>query len=195
MGSLKLPHSGGNSVSIAAPQANPASDRTLYLPGGGDATLCTTVDRGFQAGEIVQVQTATFKPSNSSPGPFTNGTYANALGATGLTWSFTPKFSDSILIIELNLESRIDDEDGYARWAIYDNTNSAYFHSSTYVAGSHYYAKTDYWLPVNVRAKGNALNTSARTYSLRVGVWLGGTLSFNWSNDDDRLITTTEIKQ
>ena len=39
MGSLKLPHSGGNSVSIAAPASNPSSDRTLTCPGDADGTL------------------------------------------------------------------------------------------------------------------------------------------------------------
>ena len=41
MGSLKLPHSGGNSVSIAAPEANPGSDRTLYLPSNANGTVLT----------------------------------------------------------------------------------------------------------------------------------------------------------
>tara|TARA_B100001250_G_C19382493_1_gene606844 strand:+ start:16 stop:612 length:597 start_codon:yes stop_codon:yes gene_type:complete len=198
MSKIKLPHASGNSVSIAAPESNPASDRTLYLPSNADGTIVTSTspdaDR-FKAGEIVQVQTATFKPSTNSPGTLTDGTYTNALGDTGLTWTFTPKFSDSILIIELNVETKLNDEDGYARWAIYDNTNTAYFHSAVYCGASHYYSSTSAYLPSIIRAKGNALNTSARTYSLRVGVWSGGTLTFNWSNEDDRLITTTEIKQ
>ena len=198
MSKLKFPHASGNSVSIAAPQANPASDRTLYVPSNADGTLLTTTspdaDR-FKAGEIVQVGITTFKPSTSSPGPFTDGTYTNALAATGLTWTFTPKFSDSILIIELNLETKLNDEDGYARWAIYDNTNTAYFHSAAYCGAAHRYSSTSVYVPSIIRAKGNALNTSARTYSLMAGVWAGGTLSLNWSNDDDRLITTTEIAQ
>ena len=32
MGSIKLPHASGNSMSIAAPETNPASDLTLTLP-------------------------------------------------------------------------------------------------------------------------------------------------------------------
>ena len=194
MGSIKLPHASGNSVSIAAPQANPASDRTLYLPGGGDATLCTTVDRGFQAGEIVQVQATQFRPSTSSPGTLVNGTYTSLAGI-GISETFTPKFADSILTFETHFECRLDDEDGYARWAIYDTTNSTYFHAGTYIGGSHYYAKTNYWLPVIIRGKGDALNTNERTYQIRAIVSSGGTLYFNWSNDDRRLITIMEIKQ
>ena len=48
MGSIKLPHASGNSVSIAAPQANPASDRTLYLPSDADGTIARTSDRVLQ---------------------------------------------------------------------------------------------------------------------------------------------------
>ena len=32
MSSIKLPHASGNSMSIAAPASNPASDLTLTLP-------------------------------------------------------------------------------------------------------------------------------------------------------------------
>ena len=32
MSSIKLKHSGGNGVSISAPDTNPSSDRTLKLP-------------------------------------------------------------------------------------------------------------------------------------------------------------------
>ena len=41
MSSIKLKHSGGNSVIIAAPSSNPASDRTLTLPGDADGTILT----------------------------------------------------------------------------------------------------------------------------------------------------------
>ena len=198
MSKIKLPHASGNSVSIAAPQSNPASDRTLYLPSNADGTIVTSTspdaDR-FKAGEVVQVQFTEFQPmTDSFGGPLSNGTYTS-MGSIGLTWSFTPKFSDSILSVETNLECKLNDENGYARWQIYDNTNTAIFHNGTYCGGSHYYAKTDYWLPVNIRAKGGALNTNARTYALRVQISDGGTISFNWSSDDRRLITMTEIKQ
>ena len=42
MSSLKLKHSGGNSVIIAAPASNPSADRTITLPDlSGDITLPT----------------------------------------------------------------------------------------------------------------------------------------------------------
>jgi len=39
MSSLKLKHSGGNSVSIAAPSSNPAANRTLTVDGSADGNI------------------------------------------------------------------------------------------------------------------------------------------------------------
>jgi len=41
MSQIKLKHSGGNSVIIAAPDSNPASDRTLKLPSNADGEILT----------------------------------------------------------------------------------------------------------------------------------------------------------
>ena len=56
MSQIKLKHSGGNSVIIAAPDSNPASDRTLKLPSDGDGTILTT---NSSVGKILQVKSAT----------------------------------------------------------------------------------------------------------------------------------------
>ena len=53
MSSIKLKHSGGNSVIIAAPSSNPASDRTITLPATADGTLLTTTNP--KSGNIIQV--------------------------------------------------------------------------------------------------------------------------------------------
>ena len=53
MSSIKLKHSGGNSVIIAAPSSNPASDRTLTLPGDADGTILTS---NTATGKILQVK-------------------------------------------------------------------------------------------------------------------------------------------
>lgn len=42
MSSVKLKHASGGAVSITAPESNPASDRTLYVPSNADGTLLTT---------------------------------------------------------------------------------------------------------------------------------------------------------
>ena len=41
MSQIKLLHSGGNGVILAAPDNNPASDRTLKLLGDADGTIAT----------------------------------------------------------------------------------------------------------------------------------------------------------
>ena len=56
MSQIKLKHSGGNSVIIAAPDSNPASDRTLKLPSDGDGTILTT---NSSVGKIVQFKSTT----------------------------------------------------------------------------------------------------------------------------------------
>ena len=52
MSQIKLLHSGGNGVILSAPDSNPASDRTLKLPGDADGT----VDTLSRAGNILQVK-------------------------------------------------------------------------------------------------------------------------------------------
>ena len=39
MSSLKLLHSGGNGVIISAPSSNPASNRTITVPGNADGEM------------------------------------------------------------------------------------------------------------------------------------------------------------
>lgn len=63
MSSIKLKHSGGNSVIIAAPASNPASDRTLTLPSNADGTVLTTTNP--KAGNIIQVVATNVTASSS----------------------------------------------------------------------------------------------------------------------------------
>ena len=92
MSQIKLKHSGGNGVIIAAPSSNPAADRTLLLPSNADSTI-DTLDR---AGNILQVKqtvkTDTFSQSMS------------AGGITGAVMSldFTPVKADSKLLIHVS---------------------------------------------------------------------------------------------
>ena len=46
MSSIKLKHASGNGVSISAPSSNPASDRTLTLPGDADGIIAKTDSSG-----------------------------------------------------------------------------------------------------------------------------------------------------
>ena len=89
MSQIKLLHSGGNGVILSAPDTNPASDRTLKLPGDADGTILTS---NSSTGKILQVVTGTtttqaYKSNDSS------------LGDTGLTASITPSSGTKILVI------------------------------------------------------------------------------------------------
>ena len=68
MSQIKLLHSGGNGVSIVAPDSNPASDRTLKLPSDGDGTILTTnsaTGKILQVVEMKKTDTTSINPSTS----------------------------------------------------------------------------------------------------------------------------------
>ena len=87
MSQIKLLHSGGNGVILSAPDSNPASDRTLKLPGDADGTIATTAT----AGKILQVK-QTFKNDAAS---ISSGTFADI---SGLTVSITPSATSSKIL-------------------------------------------------------------------------------------------------
>ena len=93
MGSIKLPHASGNSMSIAAPATNPASDLELKLP----ATVGT-------AGQFLTVDGSG------------NLTWANPPGVTHADcWRITADFTNNQTPVSANLERAIDanGNDGY----------------------------------------------------------------------------------
>ena len=93
MSQIKLKHSGGNSVIIATPDSNPASDRTLKLPGDADGTILTS---NTAVGKIIQVvqtvKTDTFSTSSQS---FTD--------ITGLSASITPSSASNKILVSYTL--------------------------------------------------------------------------------------------
>jgi len=90
--SIKLKHSGGNSVIIAAPSSNPASDRTLTLPSNADGTILTTTNP--KAGNIIQVVQA----STSSEVSSTSASYVDS----GLSASITPSNANNKILITVS---------------------------------------------------------------------------------------------
>jgi len=94
MSSLKLKHSGGNSVSIAAPSSNPASNRTLTVPSNADGTILTTTSP--KAGNILQVVSTTKTDTFS----MNSGTYADV---TGLSVAITPSSTSSKCLIIVDM--------------------------------------------------------------------------------------------
>ena len=194
MSTIKLKHSGGNSVSIAGPSSNPASNRTLTVPSNADGTILTTgssdADR-YKSGEIVQVVMGTFQNqySGTTFADITSTSYVN-YGDMKLT--ITPKFANSKLIFETHINSKLNDDDGNTQFELYDTTNSR----SLMTAGvsTHYKAPTDAYQNNQIRMFGDASYTTSMVIQVRVKVVQGGTLNSDYSNQP-RLMTLTEVKQ
>jgi len=91
MSSIKLKHSGGNSVIIAAPSSNPAADRTITLPSTADGTLLTTTNPKsksvIQTVNMVKTDAVALQLSTS---------YQDI---SGFTISITPEFANSKIIL------------------------------------------------------------------------------------------------
>ena len=91
MSSIKLKHSGGNGVSIAAPSSNPASDKTITLPSDESGQIITT----NRSGTTLQRQ---FKYLTSNTQLAKGGAISEL--TTSLRIAFTPKSADSNLLME-----------------------------------------------------------------------------------------------
>ena len=90
MSQIKLLHSGGNGVILSAPDSNPASERTLKLPGDADGTIATTAT----AGKILQVVQTHYSDRVS------NSTASGAEWAPSqLNCSITPSATSSKVLI------------------------------------------------------------------------------------------------
>ena len=83
MSEIKLLHSGGNGVSIVAPDSNPASDRTLKLPSDGDGTILTTNSSVGKILSVTQtVKTDTFSQLSVNVGATSNDVMSVSFAAT-----------------------------------------------------------------------------------------------------------------
>ena len=193
MSNIKLVHSGGNSVSITSPDSNPASNRTLKLPSNADGTILTTAssdaDR-YKAGEVVQVVMGTF--TNRYTGTnFADITSTDYVDYGDMFLNITPKFADSKLIFQTNVNARLNSDNSYTNFQLYDSTNSTVLMSDG--ISHHYYAPTNAYPSLTVYLFGTSGGTTTRKIQVRVKV-SGGTLNTDYLNAS-RLMTLTEIKQ
>ena len=92
MSQIKLLHSGGNGVILAAPSSNPAADRTLTLPGDADGTIATTAT----AGKILQV-VQTVKTSKQTIQS------TSLTDIAGMSVTITPSSSSNKVLISYSL--------------------------------------------------------------------------------------------
>ena len=93
MSQIKLKHSGGNSVIIAAPDSNPASDRTLKLPSDADGTILTS---NSSVGKILQVV-------QTVKNEVVTTTSASFAAISGMAASITPSSASNKILINLTI--------------------------------------------------------------------------------------------
>ena len=168
MSSIKLKHSGGNSVSISAPSSNPASDKTITLPNDESGQIITS-DR---SGTTLQRQ---FKYLTSSSQLAKGG----AIGElnTNLRIDFTPKAADSNLLMEFYAPFVFPNSTNLQFCLFYDNTNSAGVSLPPSVGSRVRCHWTNRNGPVdandndalNMRIVTPANNTNARQYTIHYG--------------------------
>ena len=96
MSSIKLKHASGNSVSIAAPQSNPASDRTLYVPSNANGTILTNVTPGC----ILQSKCT----AANSAGQISS-TSDSYVDVADIDLVLTPKSASSTFILAINFHT------------------------------------------------------------------------------------------
>ena len=163
MSSIKLKHSGGNSVIIAAPSSNPAADRTLTVPSNADGTMLTTTNP--KAGNIIQVVT-----SSASTG-VSHGFSQNNFVDTGLSASITPSSSSNKIHVTGYLSYYVSLSGvGSAEWnfAICDGSNNILDGATANTQG---YRFNQYYVlggkhPINFLHSPNT--TSSFTYKMRM---------------------------
>ena len=111
MSQIKLKHSGGNSVIIAAPSSNPASDRTITLPSNADGTMLTTTNP--KSGNVIQVVQDTFTGIGSFG--INNTIYVpNAPSAT-----LTPSSASNKILVDVYLNTTLNDSNSFAQLILY----------------------------------------------------------------------------
>ena len=151
----------------------------------------TQAKRTYAAGEVVQTVFVDYLNNNTSlVTEITSTNYTDI----GINIDITPKYANSLLIFETDLNCALNDSDGHSIWDVYDATNSRYFSSNDCGSAGHYGAGTGHYVSQHIRIKGAALNTSAMQLRLRVLVRSGGTLNSSWSQDS-RFASVTEIRQ
>ena len=114
MSSLNFLHSGGNRVTLSAPDSNPASDRTIKLPNDENGQIITTA----RAGTILQ----TVYNSTSTEGATQSSSFQNW---SGLATNFTPQSSTSHLWIWINaIRLNVQQDNNEGRFRVTDGTNN-----------------------------------------------------------------------
>ena len=200
MSKIKLPHSSGNSMSIAAPASNPASDLTLTLPTTiGSNGQYMKVDGSGNLGWVTPptVPSAVIlqaKCQSSTAGATSNTNSFAHFSGTDL--AFTPTASDSTLILQVAFQAwcyRSDAGDGpiaYFQVSKDDNTN---YLLAPMLATGHHDTQVELYSSVASCMKESAGNTTARTYKLYYKLGRGTSMQINPGTGATASITVWEV--
>ena len=196
MSSIKLVHSGGNSVTIAAPDSNPGSNRTLKVPSDADGTIVTTGSPAPpKTGSVIQVVNMTLADGNQKSST-TEATWLINQQANGTQHklAITPEYANSKLLIQVT---------GHAQYYVDTSGNAgnikARLYNETANGVTHLYGTVVYHYTGGYTRLGgswshniliNAGSTSARTY--RVEYYFDGQQTYYYGQGSDS-ITIMEI--
>ena len=196
MSSIKLVHSGGNSVSITAPDSNPGSNRTLKVPSDADGTIITTGSPAPpKTGSVIQVVNMTLADGNENSST-TEATWLINQQANGTQHklAITPEYANSKLLIQVT---------GHAQYYVDTSGNAgnikARLYNETANGVTHLYGTVVYHYTGGYTRLGgswghniliNAGSTSARTY--RVEYYFDGQQTYYYGGGSDS-ITIMEI--
>ena len=196
MSSIKLVHSGGNSVSITAPDSNPGSNRTLKVPSDADGTIITTGSPAPpKTGSVIQVVNMTLADGNEKSST-TEATWLINQQANGTQHklAITPEYANSKLLIQVT---------GHAQYYVDTTGNAgnikARLYNETASGVTHLYGTVVYHYTGGYTRLGgswghniliNAGSTSARTY--RVEYYFDGQQTYYYGGGSDS-ITIMEI--
>jgi len=184
MASIKLKHSGGNGVIIAAPSSNPASDRTITLPSTADGTMLTTTNP--KAGNIIQV-VQTLKEDTFST------TSTSFVDFTGINVSITPSSSSNkiLILISVNIACGGTNADKNATFQLL--RGSSVIHTCMSQRQANISTNTYFNMRGNVIFLDSPNTTSSTTYKMQGKLAGTGTLTVNDDAVGDCTVTAMEI--
>jgi len=193
MSQIKLKHSGGNSVIIAAPDSNPASDRTLKLPSDGDGTILTT---NSATGKILQVQSTT--KTDFASQALTGS--SNFFDISGMSVAITPSNTNNKIFVMFTVAVACNNnfQNNFIQLRR-DSTDIAKGTAGGTVNASFYDKTRDNFSPENISVHflDSPSTTSAVTYKVRWSGENGDTyyLNRNSTNTNEGMISSITVME
>ena len=202
MGAIKLPHASGNSMSIAAPATNPASDLTLTLPTTiGSADQYMKVDGSGNLGWVTPpasgkiLQVTGWTKTNTASYTVDEG----GESAVPMSHSITPSATSSKILVMYSITMGISSTAVVALRAKVNNVNAGGVGTGNdtsdnkrYVSANHYVPDADGRATVNWHWVHSPNTTSSTTYSFSMLHWVGDsrTMYINRSHNDNNHVAT-----